>query len=412
MCKTDRIATCGRDSKVIAPIKRGNVFWVSNKANPDFKNNNEDGLHPYIIIQDHYRAIDRGIACFIMDSKPYNTNNVPIAMNGKISYIDVYKIYYIKNYFFSAQNFLGSIAGTEVLNLCTKMFANSLAINPGVTWEEIERDYIGYLDRFYTENDNLCKTMMGQQGPVKDLRYTYGIKISFIPETEPDLYVPKFVLDKEGSKEKDFVKVMKEVKQKVMPLPQVTIADDPNERASTVYRSEHKEATTNLGDIFKGMNLELEDYLQVQVPITKEPEKKQEVVETVTTVEVINKPAATVTVPMPVAPKKPAEELVVNPVQRIQPPFISEREPITVNMNLMRNKAVSKRWEINPSIIEVPSSLEKMDIHDLEVLLFTVRKNGIHYVADMLDMKYSTLWARLNYLKKKHEVNYINDGCC
>lgn len=120
-----------------SPIRPGNIFWVLDGSNAT--------RHPYLIANSFMHDKNPVIYAWVIDSKPYCSDMIPVTMNTGISYINPFKIHAFKLRDFRRDYFHGTIPA-EVYNLTYKM--HTLMFNRTLV-DDIIAEYDEYCKRFF-----------------------------------------------------------------------------------------------------------------------------------------------------------------------------------------------------------------------------------------------------------------------
>ena len=127
----------------VSEITKGNVFWMEDNSNANY--------HPYVIANAYMHDKYPVVYAFVINSKPYYSNMVPITMKGSISYINPFRIKTFNFGDFDKKRFYGTLVNTQALDIAYKIHSLMFYVN-GFDEKSILDEYKSYLKRFFIKN--------------------------------------------------------------------------------------------------------------------------------------------------------------------------------------------------------------------------------------------------------------------
>lgn len=139
----------------VSHIRPKNVFWVTD--------NTSTSRHPYLIANGFMNEKNPVIYAWIIDSKPYCSDMIPVLMNDNISYINPFKMVAFKRSDIRREYWHGSVTDSTfnlVFNMYKLMFDDKDV-------SETTQAYREYLEEFFTRNSELATaSIMNYDNPL------------------------------------------------------------------------------------------------------------------------------------------------------------------------------------------------------------------------------------------------------
>lgn len=132
----------------VSYVRPKNVFWIAD--------NTSTSRHPYLIANGLMHEKNPAIYAWIIDSKPYCSDMVPILMNDNVSYINPFKMVMFKRSDIRREYWHGSVTDS-IFNLVFNMYKLMFDFDDKAVSETTQL-YREYLEEFFTRNSEFMTT--------------------------------------------------------------------------------------------------------------------------------------------------------------------------------------------------------------------------------------------------------------
>ena len=130
--------------------RAGSIFWITDGTVAN--------RHPYVIANTFSHEKNMVICCWVIDSKPYNSDMIPFTMNDGISYINPFKLVSFRPRDIKRE-YYHSMIDDETFDIALRMYS-LMFIKSHKKFKkklpDIAEKYKKYLEEFFSKHDKLA----------------------------------------------------------------------------------------------------------------------------------------------------------------------------------------------------------------------------------------------------------------